>query len=251
MILDFSYGGGFLFKGLRLINTPGLRRFVIVPLLVNVVLFGAAIWYLATQFDTYMNWFLPALPSWLQWLEWLVWLVWPIFAIATALIVFYLFTPLANFIAAPFNSVLAEKIETHLTGKPLPGNKGLRFLINDTAKALWGELRKLVYMILWAIPLLILFLIPGVNLIAPFLWFIFTAWMLSLEYADYPMGNHNLDFRTERSVLRQQRPLALGFGAAVSIMTTIPIVNFLAMPVAVAGATAMWVDRLQDKVDVG
>jgi CysZ protein len=74
--------------------------------------------------------------------------------------------------------------------------------------------------------------------------------MLSLEYADYPMGNHNLHFRAERSILRQQRPLALGFGAAVSVMTTIPIVNFLAMPVAVAGATAMWVDRLQEKVDM-
>ena len=41
--------------------------------------------------------------------------------------------------------------------------------------------------------------------------------------------------------LREKRLLALGFGAATLLMTLIPFVNFLVMPAAVAGATAMWV----------
>ncbi|MEZ5582290.1 MAG: hypothetical protein R3F37_05475 [Candidatus Competibacteraceae bacterium] len=45
-------------------------------------------------------------------------------------------------------------------------------------------------------PLLVLFVIPGVNVIAPLLWLVFGAWMLALQYADYPMGNHGLRFRS-------------------------------------------------------
>lgn len=249
MILDLTRGAGFLMQGFRLINQPGIRRFVIVPLLINLVLFAGAIWYLVTQFEIFMDWLLPTLPAWLAWLQWLIWLLWPLFAIATSLIVFYLFTPVVNLLAAPFNSLLAERLELHLTGQPLPEGRGLKYLLGDAAKAFMSEIKKLSYMLLWAIPLLILFLIPGVNLIAPFLWFLFSAWMLSLEYADYPMANHNMLFRAERELLRKHRPLALGFGSAVTLMTTIPVLNFLAMPVGVAGATAMWVERLKDKAD--
>jgi CysZ protein len=37
---------------------------------------------------------------------------------------------------------------------------------------------------------------------------------------------------------------ALGFGATVMVFTTIPVLNLVAMPVAVAGATALYVNEL-------
>ena len=45
--------------------------------------------------------------------------------------------------------------------------------------------------------------------------------------------------------MAEQRPLALGFGLAALCMTLIPVVNFIAMPAAVAGATALWIERLR------
>ena len=39
--------------------------------------------------------------------------------------------------------------------------------------------------------------------------------------------------------------LALGFGGAVMVATAIPLVNFLVIPAAVAGATVLWVERLE------
>ena len=42
-------------------------------------------------------------------------------------------------------------------------------------------------------------------------------------------------------------PLALGFGAGLMLMTLVPVLNFLAMPVGVTGATALWVERLKNQ----
>ena len=35
----------YFFKGLQLIASPGIRRYVIIPLLINTTIFIAAIWF--------------------------------------------------------------------------------------------------------------------------------------------------------------------------------------------------------------
>ena len=67
-----------------------------------------------------------------------------------------------------------------------------------------------------------------------------------IEYVDYPMANHLLHFSTQRRLLRSRRFLALGFGGGSLLLTMIPLLNFLAMPVSVAGATALWVGELKE-----
>ena len=51
--------------------------------------------------------------------------------------------------------------------------------------------------------------------------------------------------RRDARRLAQRRGISLGFGGGVMIMTSIPVVNFFAMPVAVAGATLLWVEQFQ------
>ncbi|MDH3387322.1 MAG: EI24 domain-containing protein, partial [Gammaproteobacteria bacterium] len=111
--------------------------------------------------------------------------------------------------------------------------------------AIASQLRKLVYILLWASGLFLVSLIPVVNLVAPLLWVIFGSWLLTLEYFDYPMGNHDIVFAEQKRRLAERRGISLGFGGAVMVMTSIPIVNFFAMPVAVAGATLLWVEQFQ------
>jgi CysZ protein len=101
------------------------------------------------------------------------------------------------------------------------------------------------YSLFLVIPLLLLSWIPGLNLLAPALWLLFTSWTLALDYHDYPMGNHQLDFKQQRNRLRQHRGLALGFGGATMLATMIPIVNFLVIPAAVAGATVLYLENLK------
>ena len=239
-------GIGYFFQGLRLITQPRLRRYVVIPLLINLFLFGGLIWFGASQFEAFMNWLMPELPAWLQWSEWLLWSV---FTVAALLILFYVFSALANVIASPFNGLLAEAVELYLTNEPLDSAGGWKKMLNELIPTLFDELRKLLYLIAWSLPFLILFLIPVINLVAPFIWMIFSAWMLVVEYADYPMGNHGLRSDEQKRRLGEKRLLSLGFGGTVTVATMIPVFNFLVMPAAVAGATAMWVQQFKNSAN--
>jgi len=239
MISNPVTGAGYFFKGLSLLNKPGVRRFVIMPLLINILIFAGLIWLSADRFGGFIDWMTPSLPDWLLWLTWLLWLV---FGLMAFIVLFFGFSILANLVGAPFNSYLAGAVEKYLTGQALP--KTGKSLWQDVVDALLGELKKILYYLLWAIPLVIINFIPGINLLAPVLWAVFGAWMLSLEYTDYPLGNYGLTFPAIRRKISEQRMLSLGFGAAVMLATLIPLFNFLVMPVAVAGATALRVEQI-------
>jgi len=170
-----------------------------------------------------------------------------LFAVAALLVVFFSFTVLANLFAAPFNGLLAEKVERHLSGTDPTGETDWMALIADIGPSIASELRKLGYFLVRAVPLLILFVIPGVNLAAPVLWFLFNAWYMSLEYGDFPMGNHSLKFPDQLARMRQIRFTALGFGSTLTLLMMVPVLNFVAMPAAVAGATALWVGELKGR----
>ena len=241
MIKGFLQGMAYALNGFSLITKKGIRPFVVIPLLINIFIFSLAIWLAKAQFTSLMTYMLGWLPSWLSWVEWLLW---PLFALLIFIAVYYSFTIIANVLAAPFNSLLAERVEKKLNGLPAVEFQGYKALIGTIGKTLSSELKKLFYMLKWLPVLLIISFIPVINFVAPFAWAIYGAWMLSLQYADYPMGNHEMFFKDELSLLRKNRAVALGFGGTLTVLMMIPVVNFFVMPVGVAGGTAFWVKRL-------
>jgi len=246
MISNLILGFAHIFKGLKLITQPGIRRFVLIPLSINVITLGGATYYLFIKFNEWMDQLMPDFPDWLSWLETgISWLLWPLFSAMILLVIFYSFTFVANLIAAPFNSLLAEKVENLLTGKPL--DSGPSYPTFEIVKrSLGSEVGKLLYFLKWWIALFIFTLIPGINLAAPFVWILFGAWMLSLEYLDYPMSNHNKFFKDINKQAIAKRSLSFGFGGGVLLITSIPFINLIAMPAGVAGSTALWVSHRDD-----
>ncbi|MBE2293705.1 MAG: sulfate transporter CysZ [Phycisphaerales bacterium] len=233
------HGARYVLTGLRWLPKRGLRSFVVIPLLINILLFGIGIWWSAGQLDrldqTVVSW----LPSWLVWLHWLLW---PLFILTVLVVVFYTFSVVANVIAAPFNGLLAEQVERMANPAGVPPFRA-RVSWKELALSPLAELNKLLYFIGWAIPLLVLSFIPVINVAAPVLWVLFGAWMLALEYSDYPLGNRGLSFRDQRRLLRKRWPLTLSFGGMTLLLTLIPVLNFLVIPAAVIGATLMWVQE--------
>lgn len=77
-----------------------------------------------------------------------------------------------NLLAAPFNTLLAEQVEKQARS----GNTA-----RPAARLAWQELllsplaviHKLLYLIGWAIPLLLLSFTPVINIAAPILWVLF------------------------------------------------------------------------------
>lgn len=241
MISNPITGASYFLRGLTLIQRKGVKRYVIIPLLINTLLFTLLLWLLAGYFSQFIDWLSPDLPDWLAWLTWLIWLL---FALSAGIILFFGFSLLANLVGAPFNGFLAAAVEQSLTGQSPVDHTG-RSLMQEITFAMGSELRKLLYFLAWGIPLLLVSFIPAVNLIAPLLWILFSAWMMVIEYGDYPLGNHGMGFVQIRNKLGEKKMLSLGFGGAVMLGTMIPLFNFLVMPVAVAGATAMRVEQFK------
>ena len=241
MIKGFLQGINYALSGFSLITKKGIRPFVLVPLLINIVVFSLGIWLAKSQFDMLMDRMLGRLPAWLSWIEWLLW---PLFAGLILIAVYFTFTIVANLLASPFNSLLAERVEQKLNGQPVPEFRGYKALAGTIGKTMLSELRKVFYMLKWLPILLIISVIPVVNFIAPFAWAVYGAWMLSLQYTDFAMGNHELYIKDELPLLRKNRATALGFGGLLTILMMIPVVNFVVMPVGVAGGTAFWVRKL-------
>ena len=231
-------GPQYLREGLKLVLSPGLRLFVLLPLAINLILFVALIGFAVRQFSGWLNSLMGSLPGWLSFLDFLLW---PLFVVLLLLMVFFTFTLLANIIAAPFNGFLAEKVEVVVRGADNFPPFSWAELLAMVPRTLKRELRKLSYFLPRAIGLLLLSLIPGLNLIATPLWLLFGVWMMAVQYIDYPCDNNKVSWDDMLAWLREKRWQSLGFGGTVYLSLLIPFVNILVMPVAVAGATLFWV----------
>ncbi|MBH3326002.1 sulfate transporter CysZ, partial [Pseudomonas mosselii] len=231
-------GPQYLREGLKLVLSPSLRLFVLLPLAVNLLLFGGLIYFAGHQFSLWVDALMPTLPDWLGFLTYILW---PLFVALVLLMVFFTFTLLANVIAAPFNGFLAEKVEVVVRGQDNFPPFSWAELVAMVPRTLSREMRKLVYFLPRAIGLFILSFIPVVNVIAAPLWLVFGIWMMAIQYIDYPADNNKMSWQDMLAWLRQKRWQSMGFGGITYLALMIPGVNVLMMPAAVAGATLFWV----------
>jgi CysZ protein len=216
---------GYLFKGLKLLASTKLRTFVIIPVLINIVLYSAALllgyYYISDLIDQFI-------PGWLHWLNWILW---PLFFISFFIAVFFTFTVLANLLAAPFYGKLSAKTLASITGQADASAE------QPLAKVMFAEAKRAGYLLSRALPLLILSIIPGLNVLAPFLWALFGAWGMALEYMAYPLENAGVLFSEQKKMVRSIRLGALSFGGVAALGLTIPVLNIIVAPAAVIGAT--------------
>jgi CysZ protein len=225
---------GFLFKGLKLLASPELRKFIIIPMLINVVLYSAALTLGYFYISDLINQFIPS------WLQWLSWILWPLFFISFFIAGFFTFTVVANLLAAPFYGKLSAKTLAML--------KGQTSIVTEQplAKVLFAELKRMGYLATRALPLLILSVIPGINVLAPFLWALFGAWGMALEYLAYPLENQGVLFSEQKNLVKSVRFGALSFGGLAVLGLTIPVLNIIVAPAAVIGATLYFDDIKED-----
>lgn len=227
-----------LLRGVALLEVPSVRKWAVIPLVLNLAVYalmiGGAVWGCAIVERLFEAW----LPSWLTWLAWLLW---PLFLILLLVVVTQTFTTAANLVASPFNGMLAEQVQRHLTGETPPGAVGF-----DVGRALRRQVRSMVYAIPLTVGCALLFVIPGVNVGAPVAWFALNAWMSAIQYVDYVSDNNLEPFADMLTGLRSRPQETWGFGIAVAAGLMVPVVNLLVMPAAVAGATEMWLARRPD-----
>ncbi|WP_188149964.1 sulfate transporter CysZ [Teredinibacter waterburyi] len=243
-------GVNYFFQGARLLWHPSLRAYILVPLLVNIILFVVLTGLLISYLGVFSGALAIEPPNWLAWAQPAITLLGRILGavlIVIALLIYaYSFNIITNIIAAPFYGLLAEKTEELLTGvKPI--SEPLSAMI---PRVLGRELTKLWYFITRGIlvTLIMIFLgtLPIIQLLAPLVGLAWGAWCMTIQYADYPADNHKLSFVKLRSNIWQCKYSSTGFGAIVMGCSVIPIFNIFAMPAAVTGGTLFWLNELRD-----
>ena len=233
----------YLIRGFKLLSQPQIRPFVVVPLLINALIFAVLIYfsldYVGGWIDSLVNW----IPDWLSFLSGILW---TLAVIAILIAGGYIFSTVAIIIASPFNSLLAEKAEELVTGQPVDGLETFAAALATFPRSIVREIRKLFYQLPWLLGVLVLSFIPPFTLISPMLWFMFGAWMMSVQYYDYPSDNHEQSFTQMVNDLGKKRLTSYGFGGVVSLISAIPIVNFIVVPAAICGAVIYWCEELQE-----
>ena len=232
----------YFLEGMRLILQPGLRKFILIPLLVNVLIFFLVTAALLNTFGDVFAEIQALTPGWLQWLTWILW---PLVAFIFLIVYGYSFNIITNFLAAPFFGLLAEKIETQLTGVA-PPDEPWSLLIPRT---LQREVTKLWYFMTRGLLVLIIFIalffIPGANLLGAIIAALWSCWCMAIQYSDYPADNHQLRFRELRRRLNTQQLTSYSYGGIILLGSMVPVLNIFVTPVAVAGATIYWVREIK------
>jgi len=223
----------YLGKGLRLLFHPRLRGYVILPILINTIVLIAVVMTASKFFSGVTAWLVSYLPSWLSWLHWLIYAM---FILAILLLALYSFTFLANLISAPFNTLLALKTQRLLYPEIALQSQFIWYEMLYTIKM---QCRLLLYFLPRALVCGILFLIPILQIAAPFAWLYLNAWFHGLLYLDYPAETHYFSFSALQRFARQHRSDILQLGSSTLLLNFIPGINLVIMPAAVIGATIL------------
>lgn len=237
-------GAACLFRGARLVVRPGIRHFAWIPLLINILVFAGLIWLSGEAFDAFLERYLgDAGGIWWSALRWLAWLV---FSAAMVLVSFLTFTLVANLVASPFNEALAAAVARELGHRTGETGQPWTAILTAFPAAIGQEITKWLYFARWLLPALVLFLVPGVQILAPFIWVALAAWFVALEYLEFPASGRDVDFRALRQRVKSDRGYLWGFGGIVLALALVPGLNLILMPVAVAGATVLYQNYLAD-----
>ncbi|MBE8470113.1 EI24 domain-containing protein [Streptomyces justiciae] len=238
---DLGAGFKYLLKGQRWVARHGKQyEFGLIPGLITLVLYGAALVSLAIWGDDFVAWATPFADDWSSpWLGlfrgFLTVVLW---ALALALAVLT-FTAVTLLIGQPFYESLSEKVDRDVSpdGSAPESNLPLWRELWISAR---DSLRILFRALLWGVLLFALGFIPFVGqTVVPVLGFFVTGFFLTEELVAVAMQRRGVELRDRLALLRSRKTLVWGFGTPLGLAFLVPFVAVFLMPGAVAGATLM------------
>ena len=225
--------------GRYLLQHPGLLRLVLIPLVINVVVFTAAVWAGLHFFSTTVVHYLPQGHAW--YLQLLTYLLWVAAILLTMVLVFFGFSAVGTLIASPFNDLLSERTEELLTGRSLAEPFVLRQFLRDAVRTLVEEGKKVLIFLAGMGLLLLLNVLPLVGtLLYAGLSLFWTVTFLAVEYSGYIAGRKRMTFAEQRRYLLGRKLAMFGFGCGLLCLLAIPFLQLLCIPFGVIAATQLW-----------
>ena len=235
----FLTGVGFLGRGLGMYaRRPGLMFLGLIPAMISFVVLVAAFVAMVYYVDNVVTWATPFADDWPVSARDPARLV-VILGVAAAWVVlsFLAYVALTLLIGQPFYEAISKRVEDELGG--VPGEINVSFW-KSLPRTVFDSIRLALFAAVVAVCIFLLALLPVVGTVTSFvLQALLGGWVLTVELTSVPFERRGLRYRHRKRALRQNRSMALGFGAATVVSFLIPLGAIVVMPAAVAGATLL------------
>ncbi|MFF7751202.1 EI24 domain-containing protein [Streptomyces sp. NPDC007971] len=246
---DLGVGFGYLLQGQRWVGRHGRQYgFGLLPGLITLVLYAAALVALAVWGEDAVSWATPFADHWASPWQGLFrgFLTAVLFALGLLLAVLT-FTAVTLLIGQPFYESLSESVDADVSSDGTAPQSGLPLW-----RELWisarDSLRILVRAGLWGVLLFAAGFLPFVGQTAvPVIGFFVTGFFLTEELAAVALQRRGVDLRARLALLRSRKTLVWGFGTPLGLAFLVPFVAVFLMPGAVAGATLLARDLLGEE----
>ncbi|MFD9003426.1 EI24 domain-containing protein [Streptomyces sp. NPDC059582] len=238
---DLGVGFSYLLKGQRWVARHGKQYgFGLLPGLVTLVLYAAALVCLALWGEDFVSWSTPFADDWSSPWQGLFrgFLTAVLFALGLLLAVIT-FTAVTLLVGQPFYENLSEKVDRDVSPDGTAPESGLPLW-----RELWisgrDSLRIVVRALVWGILLFALGFLPVVGqTVVPVIGFFVTGFFLTEELVAVALQRRGVDLRARLALLRSRKNLVWGFGTPLGLAFLVPFVAVFLMPGAVAGATLL------------
>ncbi len=231
------------FKAHQFISKHGLWKWIFIPGLLYMLLFGAGIYFFFTSSAAAIEWMFvkTGVRGWMDkmnegWLSFL--LIFGRIMIHLVFLMFYfsLFKYMFLIIGSPLFAYLSEKTEAILEGKDFPFS--FTQLLKDILRGIRIALRNMLWQTVYAISIFILAFIPVIGWITPLISLLVECYYLGFSMLDYSCERHKLTTSQSISFIGKHKGLAIGNGLIFILMHLIPILGWLLAPsYAVIAAT--------------
>lgn len=230
---DFATGLEGYWRGVKwLLARPSMLLALTIPWILAIAAFGAGMWAFWTMGSGWlttvmMGWFASWNDHWAWELAYvlvkgLMWFSVLLMCLVTSAVVLGL-------AASPVYEFISLRIERDLLGE-----QHFKVSWRRIPRLLMGEVIKAAVVTL--VPLCLL-LIPGVNLFAG----LCAAFLLGWDFYDYPLARRGWSLSERWRFVRSEFWTVLGFG----IWLSIPVVQIVLVPMAVAGGTILNIEALK------
>ncbi|WP_369388954.1 EI24 domain-containing protein [Streptomyces sp. CG1] len=238
---DLGVGFRCLLEGQRWMARHGRQYgFGLLPGLITLVLYAAALVALAVWGEDAVTWATPFADDWSSPWQGLFrgFLTAVLFALGLLLSVLT-FTAVTLLVGQPFYEHLSEQVDA---GVSLDGTapQSPSPLWRDLWISARDSLRVLVRAALWGVLLFALGFLPLVGqTVVPVVGFLVTGFFLAEELTSVALQRRGIELRARLTLLRTRKPLVWGFGTPLGLAFLIPFAAVFLMPGAVAGATLL------------
>ncbi|MDY0270836.1 sulfate transporter CysZ [Trichloromonas sp.] len=222
-----------------LLHHPSLWKYVLIPFLINLVVFSGSVYFGMDFFNDSVVQLIPRGEAW-YWAT-LYYFLWILAGVVTTVVVFFSFTVIGNLIASPFNDLLSERTEDLIAGQRNEETFSLVTFGRDAFATLAVEVKKISIFVIMMLALLLLNLLPVIgSLFYSVLAVLLTLFFLVVEYMGFVFSRKRLNFAEQRRYIFARKTTMLGFGVGILALLAIPFLQFACIPVAVVSATRLW-----------